>query len=237
MCEIEGIDCIRVTGKLKDAEEGDAGHAWNKIQLMGEWFLSDSTWGNRVVGVKNEADVNYYEYVNGKYFLFTDFERSEIDNYNSDQYSQYVADSEYNYYANFKMQLEFTSGNIWLGTYTEYTHTFDLYIDGDALQGYSEVDEMSYVFEYIDKNIDTLEGMSFCIMLGKDMAITKIEEALNAYRKRVGSIKAKISRYSLIGDVSDIIDEENKVYREGSIITIILSLPKSGAETSLQKAA
>ena len=237
MCAIEGIDCIRVTGKLKDAEEGDAGHAWNKIQLMGEWFLSDSTWGNRVVGVKNEADVNYYEYVNGKYFLFTDFERSEIDNYNSDQYSQYVADSEYNYYANFKMQLEFTSGNIWLGTYTEYTHTFDLYIDGDALQGYSEVDEMSYVFEYIDKNIDTIEGMSFCIMLGKDMAITKIEEALNAYRKRVGSIKAKISRYSLIGDVSDIIDEENKVYREGSIITIILSLPKSGAETSLQEAA
>ncbi|MDE6474859.1 MAG: InlB B-repeat-containing protein [Clostridia bacterium] len=235
MCAIEGIDCIRVTGKLKDAKEGDAGHAWNKIQIMGEWFLSDSTWGNRVVGVQNEADVNYYEYVNGKYFLFTDYERSEIDNYNSDQYSQYVADSQFNYYANFKMQLEFTSGNIWVGI-TKYNRDFDLYIDGDDEQGYNVVDEMSYIFEYIDRNIDTLEGMSFCVMLGEDMSITKIEEALNAYRKRVG-IKARISRYSLIGDVSDIIDAENKVYREGSIITIILSLPQSGAEASIQEAA
>ena len=236
MCAIEGIDCIRVTGKLKDAEEGDAGHAWNKIQIMGEWFLSDSTWGNRVVGVQNEDVINHYEYVNGKYFLFTDYERSEIDNYNSDQYCQYVADSEFNYYANFKMQLKFTSGSIWLGTYTEYTHTFDLYIDGDAEQGYGVVDEMSYIFEYIDKSGASLEGTSFCVMLGEDMSITKIEEALRAYRERVGSYKAKISRYSLIGDTNDIIDNANKVYRKGSVITIILSLPQTDS-TTIQQAA
>lgn len=235
MCAIEGIDCIRVTGKLKDAEEGDAGHAWNKIQIMGEWFLSDSTWGNRVVGVQNEDVINHYEYVNGKYFLFTDYERSEIDNYNSDQYCQYVADSEFNYYANFNMQLKFTSGSILLGTYTEYTHTFDLYIDGDAEQGYDVVNEMSYIFEYIDKSGASLEGTSFCVMLGEDMSITKIEEALRAYRKRVG-YGAKISRYSLLGDTSDIIDAENKVYRKGSVITIILSLPQTDS-TTIQQAA
>ena len=36
MCAIEGIDCVRVTGKLKGASESDAGHAWNKVQLMGD---------------------------------------------------------------------------------------------------------------------------------------------------------------------------------------------------------
>ncbi|MDE7191502.1 MAG: InlB B-repeat-containing protein [Clostridia bacterium] len=235
MCAIEGIDCIRVTGKLKDAEAGDAGHAWNKIQIMGEWFLSDSTWGNRVVGVQNDDDVNHYEYVNGKYFLFTDYERSEIDNYNSDQYCQYVADSEFNYYANFKMQLEFTSGNILTGA-TKYTREFDLYIDGDAEQDYDAVEEMSYVFEYIDKSGASLEGTSFCIMLGEDMAISKIEDALKAYRKRVG-YGAKISRYSLLGDTSDIIDIANKVYRKGSVITIILSLPQTNSAATIQQAA
>ncbi|MDE6605554.1 MAG: InlB B-repeat-containing protein [Clostridia bacterium] len=233
MCAIEGIDCVRVTGTLKDAKEGDAGHAWNKIQIMGEWFLSDSTWGNRVIPLQNDN----YEYLNGQYFLFTDLERSEIDNYNSDQYSQYVADSEFNYYDNFNMQLEIVEKNLWGIVIDRYDRSFDLYIDGDTAQGYGVVDEMSYVFEYIDKNIDSLEGMSFCIMLGEDMAISKIEEALNVYRKRVGSSKAKISRYSLIGDVSDIIDPENKIYRAGSILTIILSLPQTGSEASIQEAA
>ncbi|MDE6372045.1 MAG: hypothetical protein K2L61_00715, partial [Clostridia bacterium] len=80
-------------------------------------------------------------------------------------------------------------------------------------------------------------GMSFCIMLGEDMSITKIEEALREYRNRVGSYKAKISRYNLIGDVRDVIDSDSKTYRAGSIITIILSLPQAESTAAIQQAA
>ena len=237
MCAIEGIDCVRVTGKLKDAKEDDPGHAWNKIQIMGEWFLSDSTWGNRVVAVRNDSNTSYYEYVNGKYFLFTDDVRSEIDNYNSDQYCQYVADCEFNYYDSFKMQLEFTSTLPIIGIGNSYTRIFDLCIDGDTAQSMSAVEEMSYVFEYIDKNFEALEGMAFCIMLGEDMSTDKLRDALTEYVNRVGRGNARITSYSLIGDTGDIIDPENRVYRAGSIIAIILSLPQINSNSSMQDAA
>ncbi|MDE6276310.1 MAG: InlB B-repeat-containing protein [Clostridia bacterium] len=241
MCAIEGIDCVRVTGKLKDAGEHDAGHAWNKLQIMGQWYLSDATWGNRVLAVPHEEDEgrDYYEYVNGKYFLFTDYERSEVDNYNSDQYSQYVAKNQYNYYDNYKMQLEFTKTSI-LGNTSTYIRTFDLYIDGDAAQGMSAVAEMSYVFEYIDKSGNTLDGMSFCVMLGENMSTDKIREALTDYVNRVDredNGKAKIRRYRILGDVDDIIDPVNKIYRQGAIITIVISLPPTNTNTSSQNAA
>lgn len=238
MCAIEGIDCVRVTGKLKDAKEGDAGHAWNKVQLMGKWFLSDATWGNMTVAVQDEGVISHYEYVNGKYFLFTDEIRSEVDNYNSDQYSRYVADEQFNYYDNFEMQLEITTKNLWGVITSTKDYSFDLYIDGDKAQGYSAVDEMSYLFEYIDKGRYELEGNAFCIMLGEDMSTDKIREALSAYISRVGGRdKAKITSYSLIGDPKDIVDIANKVYKQGAIITIVISLPSTSSSLTGQNAA
>ncbi len=226
MCAIEGIDCVRVTGKLKDAGAQDAGHAWNKIQLMGEWFLSDATWGNPAFGISSGSNVNYYEYVNGKYFLFTDEERSEVDNYNSNQYSQYVADSQFNYYANFKLQLEITVKTGIIST-TTYIRIFDLYLDGDDAQGFSAVDELSYIFEYIDKSGFELDGMAFSVMLGVDMSAEKVSEAFNRYVSRVGILKTRIKSYNTI------VKDDPGAYNKGSAISIVFSLPQSNTASQM----
>ncbi len=226
MCAIEGIDCVRVTGKLKDAGAQDAGHAWNKIQLMGEWFLSDATWGNPAFGISSDSNVNYYEYVNGKYFLFTDEERSEVDNYNSNQYSQYVADSQFNYYANFKLQLEITVKTGIIST-TTYIRIFDLYLDGDDAQGFSAVDELSYIFEYIDKSGFELDGMAFSVMLGEDMSAEKVSEAFNKYVSRVGILKTRIKSYNTI------VKDDPGAYNKGSAISIVFSLPQSNTASQM----
>ena len=220
MCAIEGIDCVRITGKKKDAGAQDAGHAWNKIQLMGQWYLTDATWGNMVL----EYNGKPYEYVKEEYFLFTDDQRANVDNYNSDQYTQYVADTQFTYYSRFKMQLEVKTSLV-----TTAKRSFDLYIDGDAEQGFTAVTEMSYVFEFIDRSGVSLEGMSVGIMLGEQMSLDKINEALNMYVNRVGNSKARISRYIAFGNVDDIVNSKNGTYRKGSIITIVFSFPQSNS--------
>lgn len=219
MCAIEGIDCVRVTGKLRDADENADGHAWNKVHIMGEWFLTDATWGNRVLGIAEEGQpevVNRYEYINGEYFLFTDYVRYYVDKYNSDQYSQYNATADYNYYAQYKMELEFANG---------VSRIFDLYIDGDESQGMSQVEELSYVFEYIDRSGVDIVGKSFCIMLGMETSLKLLNNALNEYISRVGRDNAAILKFNIICDEDDKVDKNESIYKRNSIITIVLSLP------------
>lgn len=45
MCNIEGIDCVRVTGTASSGGTR-GGHAWNKVKCDGEWYVCDCTWGD-----------------------------------------------------------------------------------------------------------------------------------------------------------------------------------------------
>lgn len=220
MCAIEGIDCVRVTGKLKDAGVQDAGHAWNKIQLMGQWYLTDATWGNPRLNYDGKS----YEYVNEDYFLFTDEKRANVDNYNSDQYTQYVADTQFKYYSCFKMQLE-VDVKTGLITTTKTLRTFDLYLDGDTQQNFSAVEEMSYIFEYIDKSGVSLDGMALSIQFSENMSLSKLNEALNMYVSRVGKKNARIERYIAFGNPDDMISANT--YKKDSVILIVFSMPQN----------
>ncbi len=42
LCNMEGIDCIRITG-LMYAGVTNSGHAWNKVKVDGTWYLVDVT--------------------------------------------------------------------------------------------------------------------------------------------------------------------------------------------------
>jgi len=42
LCNMEGINCIRVVGTAGVTEKG--GHAWNKVEINGNWYVVDITW-------------------------------------------------------------------------------------------------------------------------------------------------------------------------------------------------
>ena len=52
LCNCAGVNCIYVTGKSHDQ-----GHAWNYIQLDGEWYAVDTTWSDPV-----GSDITTYAY-------------------------------------------------------------------------------------------------------------------------------------------------------------------------------
>ena len=39
LCNMEGINCVRITGVA-----GNGGHAWNKVEINGNWYVVDITW-------------------------------------------------------------------------------------------------------------------------------------------------------------------------------------------------
>lgn len=51
------IPCVVVTGKAKGGP-----HAWNLVQLDGEWYYVDVTWGNSKYHDDEQNDVKYVEY-------------------------------------------------------------------------------------------------------------------------------------------------------------------------------
>lgn len=52
-----GIPCVIVTGTAKGGS-----HAWNLLQLDGEWYYADATWGNSKYHDNEKNDVKYVEY-------------------------------------------------------------------------------------------------------------------------------------------------------------------------------
>ncbi len=52
-----GIPCVIVTGMAKGGP-----HAWNLVQIEGEWYYTDVTWGNSKYHDEEEKDVKYIEY-------------------------------------------------------------------------------------------------------------------------------------------------------------------------------
>ena len=67
-CAIEGIECLRDTGRSKD---GGAGHAWNYVNLDGVWYLIDTTDADVVQGSGSDmADFFGYELEINSYSKF-----------------------------------------------------------------------------------------------------------------------------------------------------------------------
>ncbi len=48
LCDAVGLPAELVTGVVKeeDGTVADVGHAWNAVQIEGQWYLSDPTWGS-----------------------------------------------------------------------------------------------------------------------------------------------------------------------------------------------
>ncbi|MFN7119710.1 MAG: transglutaminase domain-containing protein, partial [Saprospiraceae bacterium] len=63
LCEAAGLPAEMVTGVVKqeDGTVSDVGHAWNAVQLEGEWYLTDPTWGSGYVQYETGRFVPMYQ--------------------------------------------------------------------------------------------------------------------------------------------------------------------------------
>lgn len=93
LCNMLGIDCIRVVGQA-GVDESWGGHAWNKVKVDGQWYIVDATWGDLTMGftyktggiIGGSTNTDYYELGLHNYFLVTDSfvkdnHEEEVENY------------------------------------------------------------------------------------------------------------------------------------------------------------
>lgn len=57
LCQKAGIPARRVTGKATNSSGKPESHAWNAIQLDGEWYLVDATWDDPVIPGKETVTI------------------------------------------------------------------------------------------------------------------------------------------------------------------------------------
>ena len=97
---IEGIPAIRVTGN---------GHAWNRVQIDGKWYVVDSTHAD--VHVSDNEVFSYAQ------FMITDEQKAYL-GYSSDDFSELTATEEFNVFT--------------VVTFTYGDNEYDLVIDSKA---------------------------------------------------------------------------------------------------------
>ncbi|MEG0472095.1 MAG: transglutaminase domain-containing protein [Solibacillus sp.] len=83
MMEELGIPCFYVVGHAEG--EGDLGHAWNMVQLDGEWYHIDSTWNDLGTKTANH-EIRY------RYFLRSDEFMKRDHQWNLDHYPPCVSE-------------------------------------------------------------------------------------------------------------------------------------------------
>lgn len=76
LCNMENIDCYRVTG-MANTTSGFGAHAWNKVKVNGSWYVADITWteytrtsGTTITG--SNLTQSDYEILGHSYFLVND---------------------------------------------------------------------------------------------------------------------------------------------------------------------
>lgn len=87
MCKKTGIDCIYVTGSINKGGKVER-HAWNKVNIDGNWYNVDVTWDDPIVKGKN-VNVLIHDY-----FLKSDAQISKTHKQDAN-YSGYVATNNY----------------------------------------------------------------------------------------------------------------------------------------------
>lgn len=94
LARMEGIECIRVTGKNAD----NVGHAWNKVKIENTWYNIDVTGDDILTEIKaNGTVVTVVETLAHDKFLVSDA-FLEAAGYREDDYGYVEAKGQYNYY-------------------------------------------------------------------------------------------------------------------------------------------
>ncbi len=139
LCRMEGIECVRVTGKKVD---GGTAHAWNKVKLGGAWCVVDVTSGGVIVG--NE------EIMSLKYFMMTDAENEKINKPYAGSYTDIKCTQKYDIFQTLGYKVDSVdAAAVYLGAFVDAapagTSSFELEL------GYSVSSDADAVKDILDK--------------------------------------------------------------------------------------
>lgn len=64
MCDLAGLDCVRITGTAMNSNGKTESHAWNQVKVSGTWYNVDVTWDDPASEGKdfNNHVANRYDY-------------------------------------------------------------------------------------------------------------------------------------------------------------------------------
>ncbi|MDR0425778.1 MAG: hypothetical protein LBH24_01250 [Clostridiales bacterium] len=61
LCNMAGLSCLRINGRVRQQNGKLEGHAWNKVRVDGSWYIVDCTWGDWVYeGINAETATHLY---------------------------------------------------------------------------------------------------------------------------------------------------------------------------------
>lgn len=181
MCQMEGINCVRVTGSVSSGSTS-GGHAWNRVCLDGKWYILDTTWGgasNASIKSSLNEECPTGESVNYSYFLVSEND-SLLGNRTLYSNKNWRATDEINYFA---------------------TSTFSVDVDGDGIDEeysyrISNTNQLTalflYCILYTDTNGDSLniDGYTIQFEYTSSSVIENTQAALTAAKaiayERVG---------------------------------------------------
>ncbi|MFP4177688.1 MAG: hypothetical protein ACLFTZ_02885, partial [Acholeplasmataceae bacterium] len=123
-------------------------HAWNKVNLDGDWHVIDATSANLII---NQS----YEVFTYKFFLITDQQMEE--HYIATSHLDIVADTPYNYYQERTFAIDGVTHDYYIESQEELDALFTHYA---ALDQYEKTMDAYIAFDYGDSiNDELLEAL------------------------------------------------------------------------------
>lgn len=236
MCNLVGIECVRISGSIYEMGMYAGDHAWNKVKIGNQFYICDITWTPVTYDADND-NADDVEYLSHKYFMVNDeyLEQTHREfQYRTKYFSSYYdAPNMYSYYTEV------------IGThYTSATDTTGVLIDRLITSN----DDLNYTFEYVFNNdIESIE-IVFSYEYYKSIEntisnATRFTETLKSSKIKCQYLQTmglNIAYYGddLTNDVgymmllssTNLIDDTGEVDGEDDIIEMIQHLNNTGSE-------
>ena len=146
MCNIEGIECIKVNGQIV----GSGNHAWNKVHIVdterniNDWFYIDPTWGEGTYTSNGEN----YQVLTHSYFLFAHDDRERTITYpeNTEIFNK---GQDYEYYKKTTRSLDGEEISLFVESDKNLVDNFQISQNELSLGKNSTVLELKFSTEYL----------------------------------------------------------------------------------------
>lgn len=215
LCNMEGIECKRITGKIYSNGVYQGLHAWNKVLLDEKWYVCDITWTVTKTNTDDfttggeAVNFNSKEFLSYKYFLVGD---SYIAN------THYPIDTAFDKSMPANSSYYFYANGTYDGTNSRIISSRDDFIDlvEYMLESGNLSCEVAFSYDYITLPV-----------INSDNHNTEFDAECKAVKQACNISDANIL---CIGWACQVVDQQNKTLTYGTIYSLtLINLPKTSA--------